>query len=102
MRILRRHIALLFIFCTLIVQTPRSWLHDCHDTEFSTFSHAGSSVEEDCDICDQPVLLSDDNTAPEICFFGSFSYVSFPDCNTSVPFIFNGLTQNKAPPVMPC
>ena len=102
MRILRRYIALFFIFCTLLVQTPRSWLHDCHDNEFSTFSHAGSSVDEDCDICDQSALLSDDNTAPEICFFGSFSYFSFPDCNTPVTFIFYGLTQNKAPPVMPC
>ncbi|MBM3920616.1 MAG: hypothetical protein FJ347_05230 [Sphingomonadales bacterium] len=84
------------------MQTPRSWLHYCHDTEFSTFSHSGSSVEEDCDICDQPALLSDDNTAPEICFFGSFSYVSFPDCFSPVPFIFNGLIQNKAPPALPC
>ncbi|MBM3400205.1 MAG: hypothetical protein FJY15_06530 [Bacteroidetes bacterium] len=102
MRTLRRHIAFLFIFCTLIVQTPRSWLHDCHGNEFSTFSHAGSTMEEDCDICNQPALLSDDNTAPEINCLGSYNYVFYSDLIASVPFIVIGLIQNKAPPVLPC
>ena len=102
MRILRRYIALFFIFCTLLVQTPRSWLHDCHDTEFSTFSHAGSSVEEDCDVCDQPALLSDINISPEIDYHCSCLWFSYPDSNAPVTFIITGLTKNKAPPVLPC
>ena len=102
MRLLRRYIALFFIFCTLLVQTPRSWLHDCHDTEFSTFSHTGSSVEEDCDVCDQPALLSDNTITPEIDFYCSYLWFSYPDSNAPVTFIISGLTQNKAPPVLPC
>lgn len=99
---LRRHIALLFIFCTLIVQTPRAWLHDCHDLEFGTHSHTESSIEEDCSICNQPALICDDPTTPEINFNNSYSYQPYPSCAASSVFITGGLIQNKAPPVLPC
>jgi hypothetical protein len=102
MQILRKYIALFFLFCTLLVQTPRSWLHDCHDTEFSTYNHAQSSLEEDCDICNQSALLSDDIGSPEVRYFFSYRYISYPFCETPVPYITGGLNQNKAPPVLPC
>lgn len=98
----RKHIALFFLFCTLIVQTPRVWLHECHDTEFDTYEHTGTSLEEDCDICSQPALLSDDIGNPEASAYFKCCYFSFPNYQISLPCITGGLTKNKAPPVLPC
>jgi hypothetical protein len=102
MRIFRRHIALLFLFCTLIVQTPRSWLHDCHDTEFATHHQDIPSLEEDCQVCDQPALLSEESPIREISEIVTFTIIPFSLQHYAASVADKALINNKAPPVLPC
>lgn len=102
MKIFRSHIALFFLFCTLIVQTPRTWLHDCHDTEFATHHQDIPALEEDCQVCDQPALLSEESPIQEISIFVSFTTIPFSLQHWAASVAEKGLTNNKAPPVLPC
>jgi hypothetical protein len=102
MRVFRSYIALFFLFCTLIVQTPRSWLHDCHDTEFATHHHDIPSLEENCQVCDQPALLSEESPIHEILGIVSFIRIPFSVQQYSASVAEKGLINNKAPPVLPC
>lgn len=102
MKILHRYIALFFLFCTLIVQTPRSWLHDCHDTEFVTHHQDIPALEEDCRVCDQPALLSESLPMQQTFNISAYTTIPFSLQDTDVPFAETILIHNKAPPVLPC
>ncbi|NBP05707.1 MAG: hypothetical protein EBV15_05755 [Bacteroidetes bacterium] len=99
---LRRHIALFFILCTLLVQTPKSWLHDCHSGELLFPNHTESALHNDCDICDYPALLTEEIAETQIPAAIFYVGICHALQNLTLPFITTGLAQNKAPPVSPC
>ena len=102
MKIFRSYIAFFFLFCTIIVQTPRSWLHDCHDTEFSTHHHDIPALEEDCQVCDQPALLIEESPIQEFFAFVSIRTIPFAPQHYATSIVEKCLINNKAPPVFPC
>ena len=99
---IRKHIALLFILCTLLVQLPKNWIHDCHVGDILNQTHSTETLEENCNVCNHPALLSD-ATANEVFITKTVvNHFEYHVYSAEYPLTFSGFVQNKAPPVLPC